>query len=205
MARLWQVLVGGVARLVSSTYVETVGALPAAGDAGRTLQFDDSVWLDDGVAWVRQGPQVGEYKMMSHTSVDANWALCDGSTFSRTGKSKLFAKIGTTYGAGNGTTTANLPNYTSRFPMGNTPGATGGSNTSDLSHIHSVNPPPTASGAPSSTTNFSTLLGRTPAGNAGHTHTVDIPAFNSASGGNAAFDNRPAFLGMGIYIYTGSS
>lgn len=38
------------------------------------------------------------------------WLLCDGSAVSRTLYAELFAAIGTTYGAGDGSTTFNIPN-----------------------------------------------------------------------------------------------
>ena len=47
------------------------------------------------------------------------WLLCDGSAVSRTDYAALYAVIGTTYGAGNGSTTFNLPNLTDRFIEGN--------------------------------------------------------------------------------------
>ena len=47
------------------------------------------------------------------------WLLCDGSAVSRTDYAALFAVIGTTYGAGNGSTTFNLPNLIDRFVQGN--------------------------------------------------------------------------------------
>lgn len=46
------------------------------------------------------------------------WLLCDGSAVSRTAYARLFAVIGTTYGAGDGSTTFNLPNLRGRFPVG---------------------------------------------------------------------------------------
>ncbi|ATI15740.1 putative tail-collar fiber protein [Bordetella phage vB_BbrM_PHB04] len=46
------------------------------------------------------------------------WMLCDGSAVSRTTYAKLFAAIGTTYGAGNGTTTFNLPEARGEFIRG---------------------------------------------------------------------------------------
>lgn len=47
--------------------------------------------------------------------------LCDGSAVSRTMYPDLFAKIGTTYGAGDGSTTFNLPNLSdNRFVEGST-------------------------------------------------------------------------------------
>lgn len=51
------------------------------------------------------------------TSIPDGWLLCDGSAVSRTTYAKLFAVIGTTYGAGDGNTTFNLPNMYIRMPM----------------------------------------------------------------------------------------
>jgi hypothetical protein len=42
-------------------------------------------------------------------TIPGGWLLCDGSAISRTTYSVLFAKISTTYGAGDGSTTFNLP------------------------------------------------------------------------------------------------
>ena len=47
------------------------------------------------------------------------WLLCDGSAVSRKDYAALYAVIGTTYGAGNGSTTFNLPNLADRFIQGN--------------------------------------------------------------------------------------
>lgn len=44
--------------------------------------------------------------------------ICDGSAVSRTDYSELFAVIGTTYGAGDGSTTFNLPNKRGRVSVG---------------------------------------------------------------------------------------
>ena len=46
------------------------------------------------------------------------WLLCDGSAVSRTDYAALYAVIGTTYGAGNGSTTFNLPNLVDKFVEG---------------------------------------------------------------------------------------
>ena len=43
---------------------------------------------------------------------------CDGSAISRTDFSRLFSVIGTTYGAGNGSTTFNLPDLRGEFLRG---------------------------------------------------------------------------------------
>ena len=46
------------------------------------------------------------------------WLLCDGSAVSRTDYAALYAVIGTTYGAGDGSTTFNLPNLVDKFVEG---------------------------------------------------------------------------------------
>lgn len=46
------------------------------------------------------------------------WLLCDGSAVSRTDYAALFAVIGTTYGAGNGSSTFNVPNLVDKFVEG---------------------------------------------------------------------------------------
>lgn len=46
------------------------------------------------------------------------WAFCDGSAKSRTGYSKLFAVISTSFGTGDGSTTFNLPDMRGVFPRG---------------------------------------------------------------------------------------
>jgi len=48
----------------------------------------------------------------------AGWLLCDGAAVSRTTYASLFAVIGIQFGAGNGTTTFNLPDVESRFLLG---------------------------------------------------------------------------------------
>ena len=43
------------------------------------------------------------------TTIPSGYMVCDGSAISRTTYSDLFGLIGTTFGAGNGSTTFNLP------------------------------------------------------------------------------------------------
>lgn len=51
-------------------------------------------------------------------SAPAGWLLCDGSQVSRTTYAALYAVTGDTYGAGDGSTTFNLPDLRGRVPMG---------------------------------------------------------------------------------------
>ena len=52
------------------------------------------------------------------TAVPAGWLLCDGRLVPRAAYPALFAAIGTTYGAGDGSTTFGLPNYKGRVLVG---------------------------------------------------------------------------------------
>ncbi len=61
---------------------------------------------------------VGAIAMWPRQSPPASWLLCDGAAVSRAAYSDLYAVIGTTYGAGDGSTTFNLPNLKGRVPVG---------------------------------------------------------------------------------------
>lgn len=52
------------------------------------------------------------------SSAPSGWLECDGSAVSRTTYSDLFSAIGTTWGAGNGSTTFNVPDLRGRAPIG---------------------------------------------------------------------------------------
>jgi microcystin-dependent protein len=52
------------------------------------------------------------------STAPTGWLFCNGQAVSRTVESQLFAVLGTTYGAGNGTTTFNLPDLRGRVIIG---------------------------------------------------------------------------------------
>lgn len=88
----------------------------------------------------------------SQNNIPSNWKICDGSAISRETYAELFNIIGTSYGAGDGSTTFNLPNKRGRVSVGldsnqtefNTIGKKGGEKTHQLkveelpSHAHTV-------------------------------------------------------------------
>ena len=66
-----------------------------------------------------KSPPVGGLMMYAGASAPAGWLFCDGSAVARTGTyANLFAALSTTYGAGDGSTTFNLPDMRSRLPVG---------------------------------------------------------------------------------------
>ena len=65
------------------------------------------------------GALVGSVAWYAGAGTPENYLLCDGSAVSRTDYADLFAVIGTAYGAGDGSTTFNLPLLTdNRFIEG---------------------------------------------------------------------------------------
>lgn len=100
---------------------------------------------------------VGGMMMWGAAAAPDGWLKCDGSAISRATYADLFAIISTTYGAGNGTTTFNLPNLVDKSPMGaggalvalgsNAGAATVALSTSQLpAHSHGVTDPGHAHG-----------------------------------------------------------
>lgn len=61
---------------------------------------------------------LGMVVLWAGTDIPTDWAACDGSAWDRSAYSPLFAVIGTTFGAGDGSTTFNLPDFRGRSPMG---------------------------------------------------------------------------------------
>lgn len=61
---------------------------------------------------------VGTIIMHGANTAPDGYIECDGSALSRTTYKRLFDTIGTSFGAGNGTTTFNIPDFRGYFPRG---------------------------------------------------------------------------------------
>ncbi|MDE1907422.1 MAG: tail fiber protein [Rhodospirillales bacterium] len=66
----------------------------------------------------RSQAPAGSIMDFAGTTLPAGWLECDGSAVSRTTYAALFAALGTTWGAGDGSTTFNLPNLNGRVTAG---------------------------------------------------------------------------------------
>lgn len=110
-----------------------------------TLAVGDRVWLiQQGAVWIVGGRLSGEpgstpigmVAPFATVAAPDGWLACDGAAVSRTTYATLFAAMGTGYGAGDGSTTFNLPDLRERVPVGTGPGrtraATGGADTVTL-------------------------------------------------------------------------
>lgn len=90
---------------------------------GWTFQGDVTLQSDTTVARLTateylKGPGACPTGMIADfltTSVPPGWLNCNGQAVSRTTYAALFALLGTTYGAGDGSTTFNLPDLSDRY------------------------------------------------------------------------------------------
>lgn len=99
--------------------------------ADGTRHFSGAVTIDAGGLTVT-GPlsangglvqPPGLIQMYAVATAPTGWLLCDGSAVSRATWAALFAVIGTTFGAGDGSTTFNLPDLRGKAPIGQGAGA----------------------------------------------------------------------------------
>jgi microcystin-dependent protein len=135
----------------------------------------------NGTSWEDAGGRTGEIVDFAGASLPAYMLLCDGSAVSRTTYAALFAKLSTTWGVGDGSTTFNLPDLRRRTTIGsggtaiagpaNTLASTGG-HENYQSHSH---------GAGSYSTNSAGSHGHS-ISDPGHTHTESGYNTNGALG-----------------------
>jgi microcystin-dependent protein len=82
---------------------------------------------------------VGGVIAYSAAAAPTGFLLCDGSLVSRGTYAALFAVVGTTFGAGDGSTTFALPDLRGRFPLGKAASGTGstlGGSGGAIDHVH---------------------------------------------------------------------
>ena len=167
---------------------------PAEGLLVYQINDVKGFYFYNGTSWNRlldkskDGNPIGTIISFYTNNVPSGYLECNGAAVSRTTYADLFSIIGASYGAGNGTTTFNLPDYRGQFLRGYNHGSgvdpdvasrtnRGDGTTGDavgtkqnnqiLVHHHVVNPP---------ATNTNTT------GN--HRHTIDPPNTYTAFGGN---------------------
>lgn len=82
------------------------------------------------ISYLRGSAFVGELRLFAAANTtlmpSRGWLVCDGAWISRADYADLFAVIGTTYGAGNGVTTFQLPDLRGRVPVAQNPAGDGG-------------------------------------------------------------------------------
>ena len=123
----------------SPTFTGTPAA-PTASSGTSTTQVATTAFAMGAAALVMPS---GAMLQWPTATAPTGFLLCDGANVSRTIYAALFTVIGTTFGAGDGTTTFTVPNFKNRFPVGSgdlySAGATGGSKDAIVvSHTHTA-------------------------------------------------------------------
>ena len=99
-----------VSTKADTSYVN--GQLALKADKSDTYTKEEVDNLVDNQTVAGDTLPIGSITPYSGISTPSNWLLCDGREVSRETYSQLFAVIGTSYGAGDGSTTFNLPDLT---------------------------------------------------------------------------------------------
>lgn len=97
------------------------GGIPAPGNYSLTLEQLLSIIMPS-----------GSFIMWGGATAPAGFLLCDGSAVSRETYANLYSEIATVYGAGDGSTTFNVPDFRGRSPMGVGTGTGGGASGTGL-------------------------------------------------------------------------
>lgn len=142
----------GTRALTGVTAIAAVAGASAPGDtaakgSGPTLALSDHRHSREAAVTADTVIPAGMITPYAGTAAPTGWLLCDGSAVSRATYPALFTTVGVTYGAGNGTTTFNVPDLRQKFPLGkaasgtgSTLAGTGGSKDQTVtSHAHTVN------------------------------------------------------------------
>lgn len=170
--------------------------------------LDDRIARTGGV----RGVPSGTFLLWGTNTAPDGYVIADGTAVSRTTYAALFALYGTTYGAGNGTTTFNLPDLRGRVPVGRHTGQTefdtlaetGGSRTHTLgiseipAHNHDV---PTDFG-PSSMQHMSGATGRVAQTGTGAAGAANPLPLTGNTGGGGAHNNLQPYLVLNYIIKT---
>lgn len=196
---------------------------------GGTYQFRyDSAADSANGAWILLNPTldptrvagVGDIKIWPSDTLPTGWAWSNGQALDRTTYAVLFGVIGTTYGAGDGSTTFNVPDLCGRAPFGSddmgaisakgritnaessivgtTLGASGGAQSITLattqipSHAHTAQ----NGGA-------HTHTGGTSGISADHSHVYNVPTNTNGLEDRGAGNFQPASGGSGGNIWFG--
>lgn len=111
------------------------------GDSWELLSWHSTIDGHIADTDLHSGVPVGTILEDAGASTPTGFLPCNGSAVSRTTYSALFARIGTTYGTGDGSTTFNVPDRRGRFGLGKAASGTGsvlGSTGGALDHVHSL-------------------------------------------------------------------
>ena len=191
----------------------SANAIPKRGAGADTLV--NSKLADDGASLTYDGNAVyhegnpppagdtfpaGAIVAYGGSAAPGGWLLCDGSAVSRTTYADLFAVLGTTHGAGDGSTTFNLPNLRDRFVRGKGASSAIGDTGGAATHLHAVGLSVGTSGTNARETGDTLTPDASPV--SGHL-TVDHYHSSSVAGDTGSASSLPPYL-VEVYIVKAS-
>lgn len=176
------------------------------------LQWAIRIWLRTGAAQGGATNPTGVIALYSAATPPTGWLICNGAAVDRIVYAALFSVIGTTWGPGDGSTTFNLPDLTSRMAIGAGViplGTRAGTNSVTLStanlpaHSHSITDPGHAHTdfAASSTGTTGTDPGAVTTGGMTGTATTGITATNN-TGSGTSFSILPPYAAVIFMVKT---
>ena len=172
----------------SVTLKATGGGSTLVLTAGQSFVFADGVNVVGAIQQSEPPLPVGTIiNYAGATAPTSKWSLCTGAAISRTTYSALYAAIGTTYGAGDGSTTFNIPDAQGRV-LASPDNGTGRLNSWAL-------------GASGGEANHTLTTAEIPshnhtAGDTGHSHGVNDPGHSHSVSGVGYSTSGSAFLGQ---------
>jgi len=114
-----QLTIGAVSCLAARKPADpVVGQMIWETDTQQVRFWNGTVWVTPANA-----TPTGSLQAFAGSAAPTGWLLCDGSAVNRVTYAALFAVTSTTYGAGDGSTTFNVPNMAGRVPVGAGTGA----------------------------------------------------------------------------------
>lgn len=106
------------ASIITAGLIDQARLGSGSGGTGALFLADDQTYRVGASA-------VGASKFWFTNVAPSGYLICDGSAISRATYASLFTLLGTTYGAGDGSTTFNLPDFRGKLPFGKAASGTG--------------------------------------------------------------------------------
>ena len=202
--------VTGTSTFTGSAAFSGVPTAPTAASGTNTTQIATTAFVSSAAG---AAVPTGTLSMWPTATAPSGYLLCNGAAVSRTTYAGLFAVVGITFGAGDTTTTFNLPDYRDRMPIGAgttyVAASTGGSaNAIVVSHTHAatVTDPGHFHTMGGVNGNFSSgplaAMNSSPGDtrNSTSTITTGISVSNSTAGSSGTNANLPPYLGIYFII-----
>lgn len=161
-------------------------------------QWDEAQLIVDGaIEELLQPMLTGMIILWTTDTIPPNFLLCDGAAISRADYAALFDALGTTYGAGDGLLTFNLPDLSGRVAVGQSVSTSLGEDGGEAAHTLTIDEIPAHGHGYHRATDLPTTVGEIPG-----TAAFSFSATTDNAGGGQAHNNMPPYLVLNYIIKT---